>query len=297
MLTRMRNRLNPDRVHAADLAKVRRQLAGARRENQLLSLQLQSSVASQRSVVTELHRLRELCFGRPERDVPSTRYLFVASVGRTGSTLVQGALNAVPGVVIRGENGGVMLDLFRLHRKSLHHRDRIGRARELLEVTHPWWGMDGYPEDLALREFRHLATDLLLRPEPDVHTVGNKEITWPSPDEVAAFVEFQRQVFPGARFVLSTRRLEEIATSGFWGNRPDAMPRLRALDAAVRTAMDSLGDDAFVVDYDDIDGKPDGFRPLFDWLGFEFRSDVLSAIVSRPHSYAPRAERRGAPER
>jgi hypothetical protein len=160
-----------------------------------------------------------------------------------------------------------------------------------MQVTNAWWGMDGYPEDLALREFRHLATDLLLRPHPGTHTLGFKEISWPEGGEVLPFVDFLRDVFPGARFVLSTRRLDEVATSGFWANRPDARPRLAALDAAVRGAMRALGDDAFTVDYADIDDNPDGFRPLFEWLGFEFRREVVAAVMRQPHSYAPRAAR------
>jgi hypothetical protein len=259
-----------------------------RAERDLLQVQLRTMAAGERSVVTELHRLRQIGFGTTERERTSLHYLFVVSVGRTGSTLVQGVLNSVPGVVIRGENGGFVTDLFRLHRKSLHHRDRLERENTLMRATNAWWGMDGYPEDLALREFRHLTTDLVLRPEPGVHTVGFKEITWPD-DEVAPFIDFMRQVFPGARFVFSTRKLEEVATSGFWANRVDAMPRLEALEGAIRSAMDALGPDAFEVRYEDIAGDVDGFRPLFGWLGFDFKREVVAAVAGQPHSYAPRS--------
>ena len=37
---------------------------------------------------------------------PDLRYLTVVTYGRTGSTVVQAALNALPGVVVRGENVG-----------------------------------------------------------------------------------------------------------------------------------------------------------------------------------------------
>jgi hypothetical protein len=284
----LRGRPNPNAgAPAADRSD---ELTRVTAERDLLRLQLESARESERSVVAELHRLRALGFARAHRDQPQPHYLFVLSVGRTGSTLVQGVLNSVPGVVIRGENGGLLLDLYHLHAKALHHRDRLARTETLLSATHPWWGMDGYPEDLALREFRHLATDLLLRPPAGAHTVGFKEISWPD-GEVQPFVDFLRDVFPGARFVLSTRRLEDVATSGFWANRADAMPRLTALDASVRAAMSGLGSDALVVDYDDIDGRPDGFRPLFDWLGLAFDRDAVAAVVSQPHSYAPRAGR------
>ena len=41
------------------------------------------------------------------------RFLFVVTYGRSGSTLVQGLLNAMPGVLVRGENNLFVLPLFR----------------------------------------------------------------------------------------------------------------------------------------------------------------------------------------
>jgi hypothetical protein len=275
---------SPDGLAAA-LERARLRVAKLRAQRDMLRLQIKDVKDSERSVIAELHRLREVSFGRSDREPPgaSPRYLFVISYGRTGSTLVQGVLNSEPGVLIRGENGGFMVDLFHLHLATRKHRDRLMRS-ELLKPTHPWWGIDGYPEDLAIEEFRHLAMDLLMRPDPAVHTVGFKEVQW-ADGHVADYLRFLRDVFPGARFILSSRRLEDVARSGWWARRDEAMVTLTALDAEMREAVAGLGAAGFEVSYDDVVGNLEGWRPMFVWLGWEFQPSVLAAVTARSHSY------------
>lgn len=252
----------------AELDAGRARAAELRTERDLLRLRLKDTQAGQRDALAEISRLRELTFGRAEREDPqdALQYLFVVSAGRTGSTLVQGILNSAPGVVIRGENAGMLINVFDFH----------SAAREL----------DGYSPEQALREYRHLAIDLLLRPEPGVHTTGFKEIKWPF-DRITEYVGFLREVFPGARFILSSRRLEDVAGSGFWANRQNALAELTVFDERLRQAVTDLGPDGFELRYEDMIEGPESLRPLFDWLGFRFQPRVLEAVMARPHSYDP----------
>jgi hypothetical protein len=251
-----RTELDAGRVQAAEL----------RTERDLLRLRLKDTQAGQRDALAEVSRLRELTFGRPEREAPqdALNYLFVVSAGRTGSTLVQGILNSSPGVVIRGENDGMLINLFDFHIAA--------RA------------LDGYSEQQALREFRHLAIDLLFRPEPGVHTTGFKEIKWPF-EQITEYVGFLQEVFPGARFILSSRRLEDVAGSGFWANRQNALAELTVIDERLRREITDLGPAGFELRYEDVLEGPERLRPLFDWLGFRFQPRVLEAVMARPHSY------------
>jgi hypothetical protein len=278
---------------ASELSQSRKRVTRLRVERNVLRQQLKEVMAAEASIVAELHRLRELAFGDATREPPGAplAHLFVLSCGRTGSTLVQGVLNSTPGVLIRGENGGVLTDLFRFHATAGHHRERLERESTLLQSTHAWFGIDGYPEDLARREFRQLATDLLFRPGPDTHTVGCKEIKWSEVD-AADYLRFLREVFPGARFILSSRRLEDVATSGFWSRRENAMAELTVLDEAIRAAVKDLDADGFELRYEEFADNPEGLRPMFEWLGLPFRPAVVAATMSRPHSHEPRATRR-----
>jgi hypothetical protein len=277
---------------ATELAQSRELAARLGIERNLLRQQMREVRAGEASMVAELHRLRELAFGDATREPPGAtpNYLFVLSCGRTGSTLVQGVLNTTPGVLIRGENGGVLADLFRFHTAAGHHRERLARDHKLLQSTNAWFGIDGYPEDLARRELRQLVTDLLFRPGPDAHTVGCKEIRWSEVD-ASDYLAFLREVFPGARFILSSRRLEDVATSGWWSRRENAMAELTALDTTIRSAVKELDSSCFELRYEDFADNPNGLRPMFEWLGLPFQEDAVAATMSRQHSYEPRSKR------
>lgn len=266
-----------------DRGDIRKERNALRAERDLLRLVVRDDAARLESMVTELHRLRELAFGGEQRDAPAYDYLFVLTYGRTGSTLLQGILDRTPGYCIRGENGGVVYELFRYHRTAIRHRDRLAR-KEPLPPQHPWWGIDGFPEDVALREYRHLVLDTVLRPTVGSRVVGYKEIEW-GYDDLDDYLDFMRRVFPGARYVVNTRDLADVAKSKWWANRPDAREQLEKLDSRVRDAGKRLGDAAYHVHYDDYKDDPAALRGMFQWLGAPFDRSRIAAVMSQPHSY------------
>lgn len=237
-------------------------------------------VASLGAELDRLHAEGAVASGRDRADLS---YLFVVTYGRSGSTLLQGILSSTPGVMIRGENGGVLADLFRFHDTVRHHQDRLARP-EPLPPSHPWWGIDGYPTATALRNMRLLMLETVLRPDPDTHVVGFKEITW-LPERLPEYLEFVRSVFPGARFVLNTRDLEHVAQSKWWARRPDALGELRAMEKRYVEALDGVGDTAYRVHYDDYVADPTRLRGLFDWLGEPFDEQRVRQVMAVPHSY------------
>lgn len=210
-------------------------------------------------------------------------YLFIVTYGRSGSTLLQGILSSIPGYLIRGENGGVLTDLFRFHDTVRHHRERLARP-EPLGPEHPWWGIDGYPEATALARMRALMLDTVLRPEPGTRVIGFKEITW-LPERAHDLLEFTQAVFPGARFILNTRDLSDVARSKWWARRPDAMEELMRIESSYAAAVDALGPHGFRVHYDDYVGDPGSLRGLFAWLGEPFDEQRVRNVMAVRHSY------------
>jgi hypothetical protein len=223
----------------------------------------------------------------PPADTSRLGFLFVLTYGRSGSTLLQGVLNSLPGYLIRGENGGV------LHRLQEFHSIMTQCSREhgpAAVVTDPWFGIGAYSEDRAYVALRRLALDLMLRPGADTRIVGYKEIRWvdPATEDLAsldAHVEFVRRVFPGARFVVNTRRIEDVARSSWWQGRPDAMNEISRLQDAIMGQVDALGDYAFHVHFDDYSADPSRLQGLFDWLGEPFDLDRVGRIFERRYSY------------
>jgi hypothetical protein len=238
---------------------------------------------------SEIARLRRRVDRLELRD--DLGYLFIMTYGRSGSTLLQGVLGSIPGYLIRGENRQALIHVYRFHRiatkqRAVHRRGQRRRNERLggLAPTKACYGMDNFPVKRSLRDARRLALDTLLRPEPDTRVTGFKEIRWVA-DDIAGYVAWLRQVFPGARFVVNTRDLDAVSRSKWWADRPDAQEHLRKRERRLLDLAEELGDAAFHVRYDDYVDNPPGLKPLFDWLGEEFDEDRIRAVMDVRHSY------------
>lgn len=244
---------------------------------------------SESSLRRFVHRLRH---GRPAaRESRDLGYLFIVTYGRSGSTLLQGVLNSIPGYLVRGENRQAMRHLHAFHRTAVQERQRQRRSRQQRGLpptghtsTDTFFGIEEFPVRRSLAGIRRLSLETLLRPEPDTRVTGFKEIRWYH-DDVAAYVDWLRQVFPGARFVVNTRNHDDVARSKWWARDPDAREKLRTAEQRLLAVRDSLGDAAFHVHYDDWAADPDRLRPLFDWLGEEYDAARVRAVLETPHSY------------
>ena len=134
---------------------------------------------------------------RPDQRAPLD-YLFVVTYGRSGSTLLMGLLNSIPGYLIRGENWDALHHLYRFHR-TLADGSRKWDPARLRRRTHPFFGAADFPEQVSLARTRDLVVQTVLRPEPGTRVTGFKEIRWYRED-VEDYVAWLREVFPGARF-------------------------------------------------------------------------------------------------
>lgn len=218
-------------------------------------------------------------------------YVFVVTYGRSGSTLLQGVLNSIPGYLVRGENRQVLRHLYKYtsaarkeRRRQRRQRRRKGLPPSGSTPVQPFFGMAEFPVRESLRAARRLALDTVLRPEADTRVTGFKEIRWEAED-VADFVGWLRDVFPGARFVVNTRNLDDVVQSKWWAGTPDARTRLGELEERLLALAEDLGDAAFHVRYDEYVADPGALRPLFDWLGEEFDEARVREVLEVRHSY------------
>ncbi len=208
-------------------------------------------------------------------------HVFVMTYGRSGSTLLMGMLNSIPGYLVRGENRHAMRHLYEFHRSGLVERARVDPARAS-QSTHPWFGIESFDEAASLRGIRELATATLLRPEPGTRVTGFKEIRWYQED-LPAYVGFLRDLFPDARFVVNTREHAAVLRSGWWPDKPRD-GRLEAMEAAILDLAASLGNAAYRVHFDDYTADPTVLRGLFEWLGEDFDEARVRAVLGVRHS-------------
>ncbi len=208
-------------------------------------------------------------------------YVFIMTYGRSGSTLVQGLLNTIPGYLIRGENSAALGHLHAWH-KTISEESARGNLANRRKVTHPFYGMPDVPLEASLADTRRLVLDTLLRPEPDTRVTGFKEIRWYQPD-LAEYVDWLRQVFPGARFVVNTRDHSSVLRSKWWAKKDNAA-YLEGIETRILTVASDLGDSAYRIHYDDYVDRPETFRGLYDWLGEEFDPAAVRETLSTRHS-------------
>lgn len=211
-------------------------------------------------------------------------YVFVMAYGRSGSTLLQAILNSTPHVLIRGENRGLPYYLHQFHQSAVKDAAWAGDAAR--RKVNPFFGIRDYPADLALTRIRELLLDTVLRPAPGSRVVGFKEIRWYQED-LPGYLDFMRSVFPGARFIVNTRRLEDVARSSWWADRDDAYERLQDIEQRMLAAADGLGDAAFHLRYDDYVDDPSRLEDLFAWLGLDFDEARVRSVMERQYAQIP----------
>jgi hypothetical protein len=192
------------------------------------------------------------------------RFVFIVSGGRSGSTLTQGLLNALPGTLVRGENSFYILPLFRAYRGTQIFQRKYGK--NISEATSAFYGLSEIDLGDFVRSTHGLAVrQLLASADPRaVDVVGFKEVRWENirPNETEAFFEFFEKVFPGALYVLNERDSEKVVRSGQW-LRTDEQTALKAL-ARVRDVQQYLretrGERTYDTKFEIITGEDDAAR-------------------------------------
>jgi hypothetical protein len=192
------------------------------------------------------------------------RFVFVVSSGRSGSTLVQGLLNALPGVLVRGENSFYLMQLSRMHRRVRSFDRNFGRNS--WTPTSAFYGIaEADPDDFVRLTRTLMRRQLLARKNPlGVRVLGFKEVRWEElrSDEWPAFFAFFERVFPNAQYVLNDRNPQKVLGSGHWQDldRDTALARLEH-GRELRTFLRSTRPDrTFDVTFEVITGKDEQAR-------------------------------------
>lgn len=217
------------------------------------------------------------------------QHLFIVTYGKSGSTLLMGLLNSLPGYQIMGENGGVMLDLMQFHHKAAKFRDKW-TFDEPLRPAHPWYGIDQFPEEVAFARMADLVTETLLRPGPETTVAGFKEIRWWKARPVD-YLDFIDSLFPNARYILNTRNLDNVARSSWWKRDPNSRQKLEKIERMLKEGVATRGDRGFHIHYDSYVADRARLQELCDWLGVEYDAERFDAVMEVKHT-----TRREAPE-
>lgn len=214
-------------------------------------------------------------------------YVFIVTYGRSGSTLLMGILNSIPGYRVHGENHNVLFRLYQADRSITEsYRMCAGNSKHLAPQS-PWYGMlrarpGEFREDLINGFVKHV-----LRPGPGDRVIGFKEVRYTKGNvpDLPDFLEFMRRSFPGCKIIFNHRDLAAVAKSSWWALDENASKKLAIADARMREVPSD--ERHFHFFYDEIDDSLDHVRALFRFLGEEFDEATVREVLNTRHSPPP----------
>jgi hypothetical protein len=219
--------------------------------------------------------------------VDKYRYVFIITYGRSGSTLLLGILNSIPGYRVNGENYNTLYRLHQAHAAiSEGYRMCVGRPKHKLPQS-PWYGIHRARPEQFRQELVTSFVTHVLRPGPGDRVLGFKEIRYTKANvpDFPEFLDFLRRSFPDCRIVFNHRKLSAVAKSSWWALDKNAAEKLAAADERM---LEVPADDRhFHFFYDEIDDSLDHLRALFDFLGEEFDETVTREVLATRHSPPP----------
>ncbi len=220
--------------------------------------------------------------------------VFIVTYGRSGSTLLQGLLNAIPGYRIYGENAGFMFKLQDSYEALLLAHKHLANPKNDNE-SQPWFGSSRFDSESVTREFRKFVNTMLFRPhlDPSHKVFGFKEIRFNNMqhENIDKYIQFIRRLFPETAIIFNTRKIEDVVKSGWWRNSYwSGLPaQLAEFHEFCGHYSEKNPDHAIHVTYDDLilADRKEVLR-LLDFLGASVGEEAIDAVFRGNHSYANR---------
>lgn len=213
------------------------------------------------------------------------RYVFVFTYGRSGSTLLMGLLNSLPGYCIRGENGNALYKLYEFDKRLQLSLSEAGNIKNSVRPTHPWFGLHQLNMPQLRADLRDTFTRNVLTPEKGARVSGFKEIRFSESEvpDLEGYLAFVREVFAPCKIIFNHRKMDNVAKSGWWGNMPKALEKLQFMEDRFNAIPAS--DSVYHFSYDALVADPTYARGLMEFLGERFDETAVRNLLSVRHSY------------
>ena len=221
------------------------------------------------------------------------RFVFIVTYGRSGSTLLQNLLNALPGYQIRGENNNALFHMMKAW-QSIRSAEPLRGMRasgKSSDQTHPWYGGELIDPDELGQTLVQGFVRSVLKPDPGVRVSGFKEIRFhANPKAFPAYLNFIHRYFPNAQFIFNTRDHAAVARSGWWAEKPhDEVTRiLGKADALFDQYIADHPDRGCRMHYDDYVADRSALEPLFEFLNEDMDEELIQQVFSRRLTHARR---------
>jgi hypothetical protein len=214
------------------------------------------------------------------------RHIFLITYGRSGSTLLNGILNSIPGVCVRGENYNALAHLRRAVQAV---------AKTCEKATDPdtpilaFYGSTLADPKGFRRKLIAAFVDEVLKPPSNAVAIGFKDIrcvvTEMSEAEYNRYIEFLFESFERCCILFNSRKWIDVARSEWWRKDPLAVKHIQQNEERFRNTMRLHPESTFWVEYDRYIQDPDALRDLYAFLGAEFDRAAIEQVLQVRHSY------------
>lgn len=230
----------------------------------------------------------------PYGDVSRFKSVYVVTYGRSGSTMLLGYLNLLPGFDIRGENYQFSLPMWKMFSRIQETAQLKYRNRHLPESA--WYGTQKFNVETLRRDIYRLMMNQFYPTQRIPKTMGFKEIRWwqikPATDVVSQ-VEWLTSIRPPSAVIFLTRDLEAVFNSGFWVKTPEAkrvplQNRLREFEEIMKTYVADNPDSAIHLTHEGFLKDENVRKQLHDFLGVKYSPHYMERALSVNYSPGPK---------
>jgi hypothetical protein len=215
--------------------------------------------------------------------------ILIVTYGRSGSTLLQGILNNIDGVLVRGENNNFIYGLYEAYKKLIDTRTHA----DISQPNHSWYGAEEIDLELFLDDCQQIVRNVLLadkKNDKNLVCYGFKEIRYfeiyQQQKDIADYLNFLSKIFPNPAFIFNVRNLDDVLNSGWWKNmnKTELRAELMELETAFHAYRETHPDNTFLISYEDVVCQSNNFQLLFDFLGAEYLENI-DKVLFTPHGY------------
>lgn len=212
--------------------------------------------------------------------------ILIVTYGRSGSTLLQGIVNSIPGCVVRGENYNFIFPLFNAYKKLQDTKKMESENSEKYNTPqHSWYGADRLDLEVYLQSQKKMIKELLVG-NSGASCYGFKEIRYFNVlDQLESFLEFLELVMEDVAIVFNVRKAEDVSNSSWWKDHDQKLlvPKIeRATNKFKQLAQEK--ENAFCFDYDAMMKDDTIIQGLFAFLDVDYDKETVLNVLTVEHS-------------
>lgn len=223
------------------------------------------------------------------------RSVYVATYGRSGSTLLMRWLSTLPGFSIKGENKLFMLpalDCEPLLESAMQFNSRAGIRWLGDGPKNPWCGVSGLSVNRWRRDFVNALLNQLYPRDLIPYTIGFKEIRWHElPEESRGRrMDWIKSLRPPGAVIFLFRDLGDVMNSGWWQSMPSesrmaAIQDLKKFEAWAQNYCNANKESTFIIRYEEFVSNRTVVAQLCNFLGVPFSEVDWRFVLSEPLSH------------